>query len=499
VDIALVTEGTYPHSFGGVSVWCDQLIRGMSEHSFQIIAVTGTGRETLAVELPSNVESLQTVALWGPPVRTSGTSHSRLDVIRRVASPGHRIQASLVREATWRLGHALLNPDVTAARPGFASALRSWAALAVDHDVESLLVSREFVGLLLERWSADAITTNWGGRARGLPTVADAVLASRLIAHSLRPLQMEPPKADLVHLVANGIAGLVGLSAKWRYGTPFVLSEHGIYLRERYLAFRDSPYSWPVKWIMLRFYRLLISTVYSEASLVAPGNIYNRRWEQWDGVPEASIRTVYNGVDPGEFGEAETEPEIPTLTWVGRIDPLKDLETLVRSFAIVRQSEPRALLRIFGGTPRGNEAYRDAIIMLVGELGLKDAVSFEGRVERIQEAYAAGNVVVLSSISEGFPYTVIEAMSSARATVSTDVGGVAEAVGDVGVVVPPADPQSMAWACLDLLNDPVRRQTLATAARQRVIELFTLERFLEAFRMIYSDVQAHTLELQASA
>jgi glycosyltransferase involved in cell wall biosynthesis len=291
-----------------------------------------------------------------------------------------------------------------------------------------------------------------------------------------------------VHLVANGIAGLVGMAAQWRHGSPYVLSEHGVYLRERYLSFGRSTYSHPVKWLLLRFHRLLAGAVYAEAALVAPGNVYNQRWELWDGVPDSAIRTVYNGVDPDEFAQAQSDPAVPTIAWVGRVDPIKDLDTLIRAFALVRAELPQARLRIFGGTPAGNEEYRDGLVALAEDLGVAGAATFEGRVEVIQDAYAAGSLVALTSISEGFPYTVIEAMSCGRATVSTDVGGVAEAVGDAGLVVPPRNPRAFADACLRLLRDDEERRRFADAARGRVMALFTLERSLEAFRTIYADV-----------
>jgi glycosyltransferase involved in cell wall biosynthesis len=392
------------------------------------------------------------------------------------------------REAVQLLGDALLTPDLPVARRRFEEALRRWAELAPTHDLEDELVSRRFVGRLLTGASSEPLAEQWRGRGLAPPTVGDALATARLVAHTLRPLHAAPPQVDLVHLVANGVAGLVGLSAGWRYGTPYVLSEHGVYLRERYLSFSGAAYSWPAKWLMMRFYRLLVGLVYSRASLVAPGNVYNRRWEQRDGVPASSIRTVYNGVDPEDFVAAGDEPQVPTLAWVGRVDPLKDLETLIRAFALVHGAEPRARLRLFGGTPKGNEGYRTRMVALAQELGVQDAVAFEGRIERIHDAYAAGNVVVLTSISEGFPYTVIEAMSCGRATVSTDVGGVAEAVGEAGLVVPSRDSAAVAHACLELLRDGERRGRLGALARQRVIDLFTVEQSLDVFRAIYADI-----------
>ncbi|WP_245872144.1 GT4 family glycosyltransferase PelF, partial [Streptomyces alboverticillatus] len=297
----------------------------------------------------------------------------------------------------------------------------------------------------------------------------------------------------------GGLATLPGLVAHHRHGTPFLLTEHGIYLRERYLGFRAEPYRWPVKALMLGLFRMLAVESYRTAALVTPGNRYNRRWEEHGGTPSDRIRTVYNGVDPAAFPPAGPEPEVPTLSWAGRVDPIKGLETLIRAFALVRAEIPDARLRLFGGTPRGGEGYRTACENLAAELGVGDAVTFEGRVEDIRDAYAAGNVVMLSSISEGFPFTLIEAMSCGRATVSTDVGGVREAVGDSGLVVPPRDAPSMARAALTLLRDPGLRARMGEAARLRVIEQFTLRQTISAFRDIYHDlaglrqpVPAHT-------
>lgn len=493
MHVAMVTEGTYPFAHGGVSVWCDQLIRGLFEHSFEVFAITGAGGEAVCWDLPANVELVRQVPLWGPRKRGTGTMRQARS--RRGALPRARRVDPLVGDVTLSLGHALIEPDLAVARRKFHSALYSWSRLGPQFDVEAALVSPEFITMLMDRWGSDLLSSRWGGRSRGVPTVGDAVTASRLLAHSLRPLTEEPPRTDLVHLVANGIAGLVGMAAKWAYGTPYVLSEHGVYLRERYLSYGRSAYSWPVKWLLLRFHRLLASAVYREAALVAPGNVYNQRWEIWDGVPDGAIRTVYNGVDPDEFAVAENEPSEPTLTWVGRIDPIKDLETLLRAFALVHTRMPNARLRIFGGTPRGNEDYLALLVNLSHDLGLDSCVTFEGRVEVIRDAYAAGNAVLLTSISEGFPYTVIEAMSCGRATVSTDVGGVREAVGDAGLIVAPRNPQAFADACVTLLTDHDQRHRFAQRARTRVIELFTLEHSLDAFRTIYADVAAASARL----
>ncbi|MYW20979.1 DUF3492 domain-containing protein, partial [Streptomyces sp. SID2955] len=63
--VTLLTEGTYLHSHGGVSVWCDQLVQGMPDLDFDVTAVTGTGREPVVWELPDHVHSVLSVPMWG--------------------------------------------------------------------------------------------------------------------------------------------------------------------------------------------------------------------------------------------------------------------------------------------------------------------------------------------------------------------------------------------------------------------------------------------------
>ncbi|MEU9472259.1 GT4 family glycosyltransferase PelF [Streptomyces avermitilis] len=465
--VTLLTEGTYPHSHGGVSVWCDQLVGGMPDIDFDVIAVTGTGREPIVWDIPGHVSRVAAVPMWGPAPEgraPRGRSRNRLD------------------SAYEQFLTALLDP---CAEDRFGAALYVMARAAANGMLSPFLRGDRAISILTAVWNRPGLAVR---EAR--PTLHDAITATALLEHALRPLATPLPQDGVAHAVSGGVAALPGLAALERHGVPLLVTEHGVYLRERYLGYRTAPYRWPVKAVVLGFFRLLAEETYLRAALITPGNRYNRLWEEQGGAAPESIRTVYNGVDPAAFPPAGPEPDEPTLSWAGRVDPIKDLETLIRSFALVRSRLPRARLRLFGGTPRGGEAYRERCEALAAELGHAEAVTFEGRVDDIKDAYAAGNVVMLSSISEGFPFTLIEAMSCGRATVSTDVGGVREAVGDTGLVVPPRDPAAMAAAALELLGDPERRRSMGEAARLRVIEQFTLRQTVDTFRSIYLELSA---------
>jgi glycosyltransferase involved in cell wall biosynthesis len=474
--VALINEGTYPYATGGVSTWCNQLVRGLPEVRWRLVSIVAGDHPPPPPALPSNVEAVVPVPVWGSP--------------RPVRYPAARAAARMCR--------GMLS-DTPAGLAVFAEGLRElavaaiagrrpvWSSRATGRGPgwrRAALGRHPLHGLPL----ADILLDAWAGSPSLPPlTLRDADDAAVLLEHAVRPLAARMPAGlDLCHANANGLAALVALAAKWRDGLPFALTEHGVYLRERYFSTADLAPG--VKAALLRFHRALARVAYSEAALVAPVSGFNRRWEVRHGADPARVVVVPNGVDPVRFAPIDTEPAAPTISWVGRIDPLKDLTTLIRAFGYVRAWLPAARLHLAGPVPAGNEAYARDCERLATDLQVADAVAFAGPVPCSRDAFAAGHLAALSSVSEGMPYTVIEAMMCGRATVSTDVGGVAEAVGDAGLVVPPRDPQGFATACLELLTDPVRRHEIAARARQRALAEFTLDRCVGAYRRHYTAV-----------
>jgi glycosyltransferase involved in cell wall biosynthesis len=240
--------------------------------------------------------------------------------------------------------------------------------------------------------------------------------------------------------------------------------------------------------------------------VVTHGNAHARRWQERCGADRARLRTVHPGLDATAFTEVGESPEPAdpdTLVWVGRVEPTKDLVSLLHAFTRVRTALPKARLRIVGSaTGPEAAAYLGHCKALAAQLFPDEAtgphtagdnpVSFEeiGGPEAPSraDAYAAGSVIVLSSVVEGFPLGLVEAMLCGRATVSTDVGAVVEVVGGTGLVVPPRNPQALAEACASLLGDSERRARLGAAARARALELFTVEQNIAAFHGIYLEI-----------
>ncbi|WP_037841059.1 glycosyltransferase, partial [Streptomyces sp. NRRL WC-3549] len=347
-------------------------------------------------------------------------------------------------------------------------------------------------------------------------TVPDYLAFVVELERALRPLSLDwygedgLGAVDLCHAASGGAAALPGLLAKRFFGVPLLVTEHQVPLRTHYLAASDTSFRAPARALLAAFHGRLACEVYRQASVVTSGNTHVRRWQERCGADRSTLRTVYPGTETERFtavGEGEDRTGPGTLVWVGRAEPAKDLIGLLHAFAEVRRAVPDARLRVFGAPVQGDggDAYLAHCTALAAQLFPPRAtdghavgdhpVTFEEiggpDVPDLAEAYATGGVVVLSSVVEGFPISLVEAMFCGRATVSTDVGAVVEVVGGTGLVVPPRDPRALADACVALLRDPGRRARLGAAARARALELFTVEQNLAAFRGIYLDLAAH--------
>jgi glycosyltransferase involved in cell wall biosynthesis len=194
-----------------------------------------------------------------------------------------------------------------------------------------------------------------------------------------------------------------------------------------------------------------------------------------DGIAPSRIVTISNFVDDRAFDILDdagrrsalaalgVPPGAIVLGVVARLVPVKDHATLLRAFAKLAQSWPALHLVVVGDGPLRSDLERDA----VGR-GLGHRVHFAGLRPHLPNPNGMFDFSVLSSVSEGFPNSVIEAMAAGRPIVATAVGGTVDAVEDgrTGLLVPAGDADALAAAIASLLRDPTRARTLGDAARQ---------------------------------
>ncbi|MFF2013042.1 DUF3492 domain-containing protein [Streptomyces sp. NPDC058195] len=514
--IGLLTDGGYPYAAGESGLWCDRLVRGLPQHEFDLFAlVRSVEREARdRPPLPAHAGRVRTAHLWTADERLPGARGPK-GLFARMATGG-AARAYGRRERQWftdRLADLVSSvcaaggEDETAVRgpadtdPRFADGLYGLAELAREHGGLAAALRSESAVQVLEA----ACRARGAGRTVQRATVPDLLAFAQELGRALRPLSLDwydergLGAVDLCHTASGGAAALPGLLAKRFFRTPLLVSEDGVRLREHYLAASDAPLNAPARALLARFHGRLATEVYRQATIVTAGNTHARRWQERCGADRAKLRTVHPGMDCDPFtalGESGDRGPDDTLVWVGRIEPAKDLLTLLHAFAQVRTAQPGARLRIIGTPVPGpeGEEYLARCRALTARLSADAAVSFEelggAGVSALPDAYAAGGVAVLSSVAEGFPAGLVASMFCGRATVSTDVGAVVETIGGTGLVVPPRDPGALAGACLALLRDPERRARLGAAARARALELFTVEQNLAAFHGLYLELIA---------
>jgi glycosyltransferase involved in cell wall biosynthesis len=182
----------------------------------------------------------------------------------------------------------------------------------------------------------------------------------------------------------------------------------------------------------------------------------------------------------------------PCIAVVGNISRGRGQDVAVRALARIAREAPRARMVIAGRPhPRDvDRAYATELRALVGELGLAGAVVFTDETD-VPDLYAAADVVVNPArFDEPFGRVVPEALMAGRPVVATDVGAVHEVIRDRvhGLIVPSDDPEAMADAILRLWRDPGRAAEMVAAGRQRVIERFSPEQDLAAWRGVIEAV-----------
>lgn len=470
--MALVTESTYPCARGGVAVWCDQLIRNLPEIDFSLIAISATTREPILWQLPPNVVEFRRHAAWD-----------------RVGARRHRRQPPLP-DALLDLLAVLTDPH-DGDGPGSLARQAHQFEVSFDHvidlalggDLEQFLTFDAFLGPVEE---ALASSSHIEGRYER--SLADTLAIATALPHLLGPLEVDVGPVDIVHASANGLPALVALAEERRRGTPVVMAEHGLYLRERYLG-ADVELRRPVvKDVLLRFYRLSTALAYQRCDRLTPASAFNGRWERALGADAAAVSTLHNGVDPAAFRRRTAEVRSPDVVWLGRIDPVKDLHTLIRAADVVRRRIPAVRFRLFGEEPADVTGYLDSCRALTRELDLDNVVRFEGGIGHPVSAFHRGQLSALSSITEGFPYSVLESMSCCVPVVGTEVGGVPEAIADTGLVVPPRNPSAMGAAITRLLTDDLERHRMGEAARARVEKLYALDQMLLHHNDLYGQL-----------
>ena len=309
-------------------------------------------------------------------------------------------------------------------------------------------------------------------------------------------LKSRIPKADLYHCVATGYAGVLGSMAKYLYGCELLISEHGIYTREREEEIIKA--SWVAgvyKNIWIEQFKKMSLLAYDQADIVTSLYARARQLQLELGCPAEKTRVTPNGIDVERLadlpGKTEEDKKMIHIGAVLRVTPIKDVKTMIQAFAFAKKKVDRLKLWIMGPCDE-DEQYAKECFDLVEALNVKDVV-FTGRVD-IRDYLGRMDFTILTSISEGQPLTILESYAAHKPVIATDVGNCRELIyGDkegekpAGILTHIMNLEEISEAMVELAENDKMRKDMGEAGYERVMAGYKVQDMKQVYRGIYQE------------
>lgn len=504
-DVALLLEGTYPFVQGGVSSWVHNLILGFPEIRFAAVFLGSKPADYQGIryDLPKNLVHLEVHYLQGDRER------ERKSTVPSKGDPAVFQDLKAMHDAFHPVGTGA--PGGAHGQAGHGHGGGDAFAKAVGHLIHGRLKEEHFQD---SRESWEMITAYYRERSTDpsfldyfwtVRSMHEPIWTLARIARGLIP-------ARCYHSASTGYAGFLGSLLSQVRKKPFILSEHGLYTKERKIDLLHSPWipdagnpraGGPpegnyIRQLWIRFFEVLGRTAYDSADPIV--SLYEgiRRQQVETGAREERTLCIPNGIKLDRFGPLRNRqaiPPKPIFALIGRIVPIKDVKTFIRAMRTVCQRIPGAEAWLVGPGEEDSR-YFDECKTLAEALGVKDSVRFLG-FRDVADILPQVAVLILSSISEALPLTLLEGFAAGVPAVATDVGscrqliegreGDAEdlAIGSAGRVVDIADSASLAEAVIGLYTDQEEWSSARAAALARVDRFYSERRMLDSYAAIY--------------
>ncbi|RNC85455.1 MAG: DUF3492 domain-containing protein [Balneola sp.] len=480
------TEGSYPYSGGGVSTWahilCSELVDTVDLY---IYTITGQPFVESRYKLTENVKKIIHIPLWGveEPVQYYDKdelfSYQIMRKSRTTKAVINEQFAPIFYDFVETLFDPFRDPDEIS-----EIIYGMWKYFQVYDYKQTMRESSlwlNFKDHLMERFKHIKDDPKE-------PMVFDVTFGMRWLYHFLMPLAVSIPKEiDVCHATIAGFPALASIVAKYEYGTPSMVTDHGVYIRERLINLGRADMPFFSKQLLLNLATLVTRAVYYTADQISPVTTANQKWEEKFEADEKKILPIYNGVDTNIFNPtlkpAHTADK-PTVVAVAHIFPLKDIETMIKTCDLVRKEITDVQFIVYGSLDVDKD-YVSKCEELIKELNVGDHFRFGGFHDKPSMVFNEGDISILTSISEGFPYTVIESMSCQRPVVATDVGGIKDALEGCGVLCKPRDPRAIADGVIKLLKDTNLRLELGKKSREKVLLNFTTKKSVDSYLESY--------------
>jgi len=278
---------------------------------------------------------------------------------------------------------------------------------------------------------------------------------------------------DVVHAHSHLFFSTVlcTLAQKFR-STPLIVTNHG-------LVSQTAP-----EWLQKLYLPTIGRWIFRTADAVICYTETERDQMVDLGVSPDKIHVIHNGIDTSAFAPSDSMPPEKQILWIGRFTPGKGVEYLLEGFEAFSQKFPDYTLVMVGRGP-----LKDDFARMILEMDLEDEIILKDFIPNgdLSKIYQESALFVLTSLEEGVPRTILEAMACGRPVVCTALPQLVDIISDCGRLIPTEDSGAVADALSELISDPDLARDLGQTARARVASEYS-----------WDDTVAKTLELYAS-
>jgi glycosyltransferase involved in cell wall biosynthesis len=465
--VGIIFEGTFPYVTGGVSSWANTMMRSMPDIEFTVIHISAKPEKKIPkYKFSSNIKDYFEFSLFA-----------------KYKSKKKPLPCSIAKEIAETIVYPFDEKYMS---------VKLYEILKKAYNYDFTVIPEsdaywDFLESIYKKFIPyeDFNYFFWNVRSMLLPF--------------MNALTVDLPVCDLYHSVTTGYAGLTALMSCLKYNKPFIITEHGIYHRERQLELLRAKWvkdEYRTGWI--RLFNTISALTYYGSSAVTTLFLKNQIIEKELCDDHKKLSIIPNGINYELFSGLGKSKEQKTfnLGLVGRVVEIKDIKTAIKAFKLINEYRKDIYFFIIGPTDEEPEYFRECQ-NLVQMLDLNDYLSFTGSVD-VKQWYPKIDLAVLSSVSEGQPLALLEAMACGIPVVATDVGSCSEIIfgtsgdddvhGACGEVVNSKDFIELSKAILKFANNPELYKNASQIAKMRVEKRYGLKNMLYSYRKIYESV-----------
>ena len=456
--VCLILEGSYPFITGGVSSWVHQLIQRLPEVDFVLYTISPKKDQTLSYELPENVVEHVDLVLSERKKSSYKSLYRKKKIFKEIVEMHKLFMLNTVPS---------IDNLINMMEPGYY--------LYYDS-----VKQREGWDLIVENSVKNNPIYPFSDYFWAWKSTHDMIFSV---------MGFEAPDADVYHAISTGYAGLAGVVAKIRKGKPLILTEHGLYHKEREIEIRRTNLIRGYQRDMwIKIYNMLSKLTYKYSDLIISLFEYNREKQIELGAPEEKTLVIPNGIDIERFASIKREKrEGFHVGLVGRVVPIKDIKTFISTAKIISKEIPESQFYCIGPTDE-DPGYFEDCKLLVKSFHLENKFHFTGKQD-VRKYYSFLDVLMLTSIREAQPLVLLEGFCSGVPAVATRVGNVPELLDyDDNFLAPSKDPVKLAAGVKYIYDNPETMQGIVARNREKVIRFYDREKVYRKYGDIYQGV-----------